>query len=160
MQFFATTRALTIEALLQRLLSLPAGGLVRYDELGKVVGEKIGPSFYPLRKAISLARDKHNVLIRNERGVGFVRVGTFDERRDVLDGRRGKVRRQALTGLKETAAAMRGSNPNNAEMMELTRYQGAFGVAHMTTGGSNATAKKISGESFVEPRPKPEDIPA
>jgi hypothetical protein len=107
-----------------------------------------------------LARDKHAVLIRNERNVGFVRAGTFDERRDMLDGRRGKVRRQALTGLKETAAAMRGSNPNNAEMMELTRYQGAFGVAHMTTGGSNAAAKRIVGEVFVEPRPTQADIPS
>lgn len=100
------------------------------------------------------------MLIRNERGVGFVRSATFDDRRDMLDSRRGKVRRQALTGLKETAAAMRGSNPNNAEMMELTRYQGAFGVAHMTTGGSQAAAKKISGEAYVEPSPGRKGIPA
>lgn len=157
---FAVTRDATIQALLQHFLAMQAGSVVSYGALSKIAGEKVGPSFYPVRKAIALARDKHSVLIRNERGVGFVRAATFDDRRNMLDSRRGKVRRQALTGLKETAAAMRGSNPNSGEMMELTRYQGAFGVAHMTTGGSNAAAKRISGEAFVEPRPKPEDIPA
>lgn len=157
---FITTREATISALLQHFLTMPAGKTATYAELSKIAGEKVGPSFYPVRKAIALARDKHAVLIRNERRVGFVRTGTFDERRDVLDSRRGRVRRQALTGLKETAAVMRGSNPNNQQMMELTRYQGAFGVAHMTTGGSQAAAKRITGEAFVEPQPKPEDIPA
>ncbi len=157
---FIRTRQSEIDALLAHFLAMPAGGVASYLALSKIVGEKVGPSFYPVRKAIALARDKHAVLIRNERGVGFVRAATFDERRDMLDTRRGKVRRQALTGLKETAAVMRGSNPNNAEMMELTRYQGAFGVAHMTTGGSNATAKRITGEAFVEPKPRQEDIPA
>lgn len=157
---FAKTRTDTIDAILNHLLALQAGQLTTYATLSKIAGEPLGPSSYPLRKAINLARDKHAVLIRNERNVGFVRAGTFDERRDMLDGRRGKVRRQALTGLKETAAAMRGSNPNNAEMLELTRYQGAFGVAHMTTGGSNAAAKRIVGEVFVEPRPTQADIPS
>lgn len=160
MNFFATTREATIEALLQRLLSLPSGGVVTYADLSKIAGEKVGPAFYPLRKAINIARDKHAVLIRNQRGVGFARVGTFDDRRDLLDTRRGRVRRQALTGLKEVSAAIRGSNPTNAEMLDLTRYQGAFAVSHMTTGGSQAAAKKIAGELFVEPRPKPEDVPA
>lgn len=158
--FFANTREGTIEALLQHFLSLPAGGVATYATLSKIAGEKVGPSFYPVRKAVELARDKHNVLIRNERGVGFARTATFDDRRDMLDSRRGKVRRQALTGLKETAAAMRSSNPNNAEMLELTRFQGAFGVAHMTTGGSQAAAKKISGEAFAEPSPGRKGIPA
>lgn len=157
---FIRTREATIEALLQHFLSMPAGGVASYAALSRVAGEKVGSSFYPVRRAIELARDKHSVLIRNERGVGFVRAGTFDDRRDMLDNRRGKVRRQALTGLKETSAAMRSSNPNNAEMMELTRYQGAFGVAHMTTGGSQAAAKKISGEAFVEPSPGRKGIPA
>lgn len=157
---FIRTREATIDALLQHFLAMRAGETATYAALTKVAGEKVGPSFYPVRKAINLARDKHAVLIRNERGIGFVRSATFDERRDMLDSRRGKVRRQALTGLKETAAAMRGSNPNNAEMMELTRYQGAFGVAHMTTGGSNTAAKKISGEAFEEPHPGRETIPS
>lgn len=159
MMIFIRTREETINALLRHFLAMPAGKVATYSDLSRVAGEKVGASFYPLRKAIVLARDRHAVLIRNERGVGFVRSGTFDERRDMLDGRRGKVRRQALTGLKETAAAMRGSNPKNAEMLELTRYQGAFGVAHMTTGGSNAVAKRISGEAFIEPLPKVDDIP-
>lgn len=156
---FIRTREATIEAVLQHLLSLRAGQTTSYDAISRACGERITASSYPVRKAIQLARDKHAVLIRNERGVGFVRVATFDDRRDMLDSRRGKVRRQALTGLKETAAAMRGSNPTNAEMLELTRYQGAFGVAHMTTGGSQATAKKISGEAYVEPRPSRGGIP-
>lgn len=157
---FDTSREATINTILQHFLSMSAGQTVTYAALGKLVGEKVRPSFYPVRRAIQLARDRHAVLIRNERGVGFVRTASFDDRRDMLDSRRGKVRRQALTGLKETAAAMRGSNATNAEMLELTRYQGAFGVAHMTTGGSHAAARRISGEAFVEPRPTPEDIPA
>lgn len=156
---FARTREATIEALLQHFLAMSAGKVATYAQLSKVAGEPVGPSFYPVRKAIQLARDKHSVLIRNERGVGFVRAGSFDERRDMLDSRRGRVRRQALTGLKETAAAMRSSNPSGPEMLELTRYQGAFGVAHMTTGGSNATAKKIAGEAFAEPSPGRKGIP-
>lgn len=100
---FIRTREETINALLRHFLAMPAGKAVTYSDLSRIAGEKVGPSFYPLRKAIVLARDRHAVLIRNERGVGFVRSGTFDERRDMLDGRRGKVRRQALTGLKETA---------------------------------------------------------
>ena len=158
--FFQRTRLDTIETLLKHFLSLPAGGVASYASLTDIAGESVGPSFYPVRRAIQLARDKHAVLIRNERGVGFVRSASFDDRRDMLDSRRGKVRRQALTGLKETAAVMRGSNPNNAEMMELTRYQGAFGVAHMTTGGSNAAAKRIVGEAFVQPKPTDADIPS
>jgi hypothetical protein len=157
---FANTRQQTIDAILAHFMALPLGGVTTYDTLSGVAGERIGPSFYPLRRAIQLARDKHSVLIRNERGVGFVRTGTFDERRDMLDQRRGKVRRQALTGIKETAAVMRGSNPTNAEMMALVKYQGAFAVSHMTTGGSQATSKKITGTLFEEPRAKPEDIPA
>lgn len=158
--FFDATRAATIDAILNHFLSMPAGGIATYAALSQVAGQKIDSSSYVVRRAIIHARDKRNVMIRNERGVGFVRAGTFDERRDMLDARRGKVRRQALTGLKETAAAMRGSNPKNAEMMELTRYQGAFGVAHMTTGGSQSTAKKIMGEAYTEPRPSRSGIPA
>lgn len=157
--FFQSSREATINAALQHFLSMSAGQTVSYADLSKIVGEKVDASFYPVRKAIQLARDKHAVMIRNERGVGFVRTGTFDERRDMLDSRRGKVRRQALTGLKETAAVMRGSNLSNAQMLELTRYQGAFGVAHMTTGGSQSTARKITGEAFVEPRLGRESIP-
>lgn len=156
---FAKTRQASIDAVLSYLLAMPAGAVVKYETLDNVAGERITASSYVVRKAIQLARDKHAVLIRNERNIGFARVATFDDRRSMLDSRRGKVRRQALTGLKETAAAIRGSNPNNAEMLELTRYQGAFGVAHMTTGGSNAAAKRIAGRAFNEPPLKPSQIP-
>jgi len=157
---FTRTREAAIDAILQHFLRMRNGQTTTYAELSKIIGERVGASHYPVRKAIQLARDKHAVMIRNERGVGFARTATFDERRDMLDSRRGKVRRQALTGLKETAAAMRASNVSNAQMLELTRYQGAFGVAHMATGGSQSAAKKIAGELFVEPRPSRKDIPA
>lgn len=157
--YFSATRTALIDAFLHKFTTMPAGSTVTYADLSAIAGEKIGPNFYPLRRAIQVARDKHAILIRCERGVGFVRSASFDERRDMLDQRRGKVRRQALTGLKEVAAVMRGSNVSGAEMMTLTRYQGAFAVSHMNTGGSQATASKISGTLFTEPRPKPEDIP-
>jgi len=157
---FAASRETTIRVLLDRFLSLPAGQVETYDDLSKLVGESVGSSFYPVRKAIALARDQHNVLICNKRTVGFFRTAGFDDRRDMLDGRRGRVRRQALTGLKEAAAAIKGSNPSNAEMAQLTRLQGAFGLSHMIAGGAAATARKISGEAFVEPSPSRDDIPA
>jgi hypothetical protein len=156
---FAATREATVQSLLRHLLAMPAGAVATYEDLARVAGEGVDPSFHPLRKAIRLARDKHGVLLRNERGVGFARVGSFEERRNMLESRRGRVRRQALTGMKEVGASIRGQNVSQAEMLELTRYQGAFGVAHMATGGSQATAKKIVGEAFAAPPPGPHTLP-